>query len=134
MRYLIATLVAVALLFAFPMLTRYEARRGARFFAPTRARLDRSVEHAKFIFTHVDFAAFLRGEVRHGISRLGHAIAHYSLQAVRATERLLTRLVRYLRTRHPVDTIPRENVREFVRTLSDFKGHLEATRPKIPEL
>jgi hypothetical protein len=59
---------------------------------------------------------------------------HFSLLAVRAIERFLTRIVRSLRTRHSADIVPHENAREFVKTLSDFKGHLEETRPDVPDI
>jgi len=52
--------------------------------------------------------------------------------AVRAVERLLTRVVRYLRTRQAVDAQPRGTTREFVQQLSEFKGQL--VRPEVPEL
>ena len=134
MGYLITIFIAIALLVGFFVLTRYEAWRGVRFFASTRAHLDRGVKHIEFVLTNVDLVAFLRAEIHHGISHTGHAIAHLSLQVVRAIERLLTRLVRHLRTRHQIDTIPHENVREFVKTLSDFKGGLKATHPEISDV
>lgn len=81
--------------------------------------------------------AFVREEVRRLAARISHDLAHLSLQAVRTTERLLTRLVRHLRSRHTIDTIdtvPRENVREFVKTLSDFKSQLKGTHPEVGEI
>jgi hypothetical protein len=40
-----------------------------------------------------------------------------------------------LRTRQAMEAAaPRETTREFVKTLSDFKGQLESTRPEMPEL
>lgn len=131
---LIFIFISCALLASFFVLTQSEARRGTRFFAQERTSLDRSVERIEFILEHVDLGAFLREEVRRLAARVSHDIAHLSLQAVRATERLLTRLVMHLRTRHAVDAAPRENVREFVKTLSDFKGGLRATHPEIGEI
>jgi len=86
----------------------------------------------EFILENVDLGAFLRDEVRNAANRIGHAIANLSLQAVRATERLLTRVVRYLRVRHEVSAAPRESTREFVKTLSDFKENLKA--PEVPDI
>jgi hypothetical protein len=123
-----------ALLGGFFVLTNYEVSRGVRVFATHRVRLDHSIERVEFILQHVDFGSFLRTEVRHLAARLSHDIAHLSLQAVRATERLLTRLVMHLRSKHSVDTAPRGNVREFVKTLSDFKGGLKATHPEVGEI
>lgn len=100
-----------------------------RLFAIQRTRFDEYIERIEFILTHINLGAFLQDEARRLTARVGHDIAHLSLIAVRAAERVLTRLVRYLRIRHEADTQPRESVREFVKTLSDFKGDLEATRP-----
>ncbi|MBU6490974.1 hypothetical protein KGQ25_02365 [Patescibacteria group bacterium] len=135
MAYLVFILAALALFIGFFVLTQYEGRRSVRFFESTRARLDRSVRQIEFVFTHVDLGAFLRAETGRVASRVGHDIAHLSLRTVRTVERLLTRLVRHLRPRHTVDTVPpRESSREFVKTLSDFKDHLEANRPEVPEV
>lgn len=130
MSYLIFILITIALFAGFLALSIYEVQSGSKMFANGRARLDERVEHIEFVLTHVDFGSFFKEEMH----RLAHYIAHISLQAVRFIERLLTNLVRYLRTKHAVDVVPRENAREFVRTLSDFKGHLEETRPKVPDI
>jgi hypothetical protein len=122
---------SLAVLIGFILLTAYEERRGARVFLRARTRLDREVARIAFIVEHVDLAAFARDEIRHGVSRSGHYIAHLSLQAVRAAERLLTRLVLYMRTRHPEDTAPRETTRPFVQKLSDFKDRLKAARTEV---
>ena len=131
---LIFILVTFAFLSGFFVLTDYEVRRGVRFFAPQRVRFDHTVERIEFIVKRVDFGAFLRDEVRRMLAWLSHAIVHLSLQTVRAVERLLTRLIRYLRSRQVVDTTPRGNVREFVKTLSDFKSRLKATHPEISDI
>lgn len=134
MAYLVAVLVLLALLVGFVVLTRYEAKRGMRFFAPERDALDTSVGNVAFIIAHVDLAAFAKDEISRALNSIGHTIAHLSLQAVRSVERLLTRLVRHLRTRHESDAAPRESAREFVKTLSDFKDNLKATHPDIDVL
>lgn len=115
-------------------MTSYEARRGERYFAARRNRLDQTVAQIEFIFQHVDFGAFIREGVRRLLGQLSHFIVHLSLQIVRAAERVLTRLVRYLRSKHSEDTAPGENVREFVKTLSDFKGQLNATHPEVSDV
>ncbi len=130
---LIFILITLALLIGFFALTSYEAHRGTRFFAPGRTHLDHTVEHVQFILSRVDLGVFLRDEVRRIVAWVGHALVHLSLQVVRAIERLLTRIVRYLRSKHATDTAPRKNVREFVKTLLDFKGKLKAKHPE-PEL
>ncbi|MDP2665825.1 MAG: hypothetical protein Q8P23_04335 [bacterium] len=134
MEYLIFILITLALLGGFFALTNYEARRGVRVFATHRARLDRNIERIEFILGHVDLGAFLRDEIHHFARRIGHDSVHLSLIVVRATERLLTRLIRYFHTRQATDTTPHENVREFVKTLSDFKGGLKATHPEVGEI
>lgn len=134
MAYLIAVLSTLALFVGFVALTYYEARRTRRFFPLTRARLDANVERIEFIFAHVDLGAFLKEEIHHALNRIGHTVAHISLQVVRATERLLTRLVRHLRVRNEDSVAPRESTREFVKTLSDFKDGLNATHPDIDSL
>lgn len=134
MANLISLSVALALLAGFVALTRYEVKQGIRFFADRRTRFDEGIERIEFIVEHVDLMAFARDEVRHAMTRLGHAIAHLSLQVVRATERLLTRLVRHLRVQHEDEVAPRETAREFVKTLSEFKDGLNATHPDIDSL
>jgi hypothetical protein len=134
MAHLVFILGTIALLAGFFALTYYESRRGVRVFAGDRARLDALVARMAFILEHVDLGAFLRDEIRRLLGRIGHDIAHLSLQAVRATERVLTRLVRYLRTRHEVDITPRETARPFVKSLSDFKDRLKAARPEVEEV
>lgn len=134
MIYLILILIPLTLLVGLFALNGYEMQRGIRLFALQRARLDKNVERVSFILTHVNFGSFLREEMHLIARHIVHNIAHLSLIAVRATERFLTRLVRYLRSQHAVNETPRENAREFVKTLSDFKGHLEETRPEVPDV
>jgi hypothetical protein len=134
MMNLVFILVALALLAGFFALIEYEVRRGVRLFAEKRARLDRNVERVEFVLQHVDLSAFTRDEVRRIVGRVSHDIAHLSLQVVRAAERLLTRLVRHLRSRHTIDTAPRESTRAFVKTLSDFKDRLKKTHPEVGDI
>jgi hypothetical protein len=132
---LILIFAAIVLLAGFLLLTRYEAARGARLFAPLRERLDGEVERALFVAHHVDFNAFVYAELRALAIHVGHFIAHVTLQAVRAVERLLTQAVRYLRHRVATDAGPaRETSRPFVQALDDFKEELKQNRPEIPEL
>ncbi|HEY4500711.1 MAG TPA: hypothetical protein VJI70_00355 [Candidatus Paceibacterota bacterium] len=134
MGHLIFIFVALVLLVGFFVLTSYEARRGSRFYAGHRERLDHTVERIEFIVANVNLGEFMRDEILHLASRIGHDIAHFSLLVVRAVERLLTRLVRRLRAQPEIDTAPRETAREFVKTLSDFKDNLKATHPEIHEI
>lgn len=132
MAYLLTLLLALALAGGFVALAEYEARRGARFFPARRAQLDAYVARLEFIWAHVDLPAFIRDEARRLAGQASHMVAAHTLAAVRAVERELTRAVRYLRTRHGIEPRPQGNAREFVKTLSDFKDRLKATRPEHP--
>lgn len=133
MTYLLLILISFALLAGFLLLIQYEESHTIRFFADKRSKLDTAVERAQFIVEHVDLAAFVREELRRAGTILGHAVVNLSLQAVRAVERLLTRLVRHLRTRDESMSMPQETTREFVKTLADFKGTLKSAHP-VPEI
>ncbi|MBI2410156.1 hypothetical protein HYV30_03920 [Candidatus Kaiserbacteria bacterium] len=136
MGYFIFILISLALLAGFHCLVWYENRRTVRVLETHRTLLDRQVERVEFILTHVDLAAFAKEEAGRLAARIGHDLARLSLIAIRAVERILTRFVRDLRTRHLGEDYarPRESAREFVKTLSNFKDHLEATRPEMPPL
>ena len=128
---ILATLIALA---AYVVVLMVEAYRGARFFAAARSRLDKAVTQGQFIIDHVDFGSFARTEAKRMALYLSHESAHLALQGVRAVERFLTHIVRRLRL-HPEAPVPEgASTRHFVRTLSEFKGHLESTRPQVHEL
>lgn len=131
MTYLILIVASILLLVGFAVVTREEGKRGTRVLEPRRAKLDAFVTRIVFIINHVDFAAFIREESRRAAGLLGHTAAYLSLQVVRAAERLLTRVVRKLRTEHAVEPRPVGETREFVKTLSDFKGRLKETMPEM---
>lgn len=135
MLYLILMLASIALWAGFLGLTVYEARRGVRFFAVQRGKLDAQISRIEFIVTHVDLGSFARAQLRQILEQAGHDMAHFILQGVRAAERSLTQLVRRLRAHGATQAMPRsESARPFVKSLSDFKEHLEATRPQMPEI
>lgn len=125
MANLIFILAAIALLGGFLVLTNYETRRGIRILAHKRALLDEKISRVEYILEHVDLGAFVREELRRLAHRIVHDTAHLSLEAVRAAERLLTRLVRRLRLHRTEETEPRDNTSAFVKTLSDFKSRLK---------
>lgn len=135
MTYLALVLGALALLSCFVGCVFYERQQAHRFFEPVRARFDAFIARMEFIAAHVDLGAFLKEEIRHAVTNLGHATVHLSLQIVRSVERFLTRLVRHLRTRRE-EEVPRETAREFVKTLSDFKDGLKTSHPDttLPEV
>lgn len=125
MGYVILNLVALTLILGFLALTSYEERRGVRVFAARRAALDERISRLTYVLSHIDFAAFLREESRRIAKQISHIAVAVTLRAVRALERLLTRLIVYLRTRYPVDAERSESTRPFLRTLSDFKDRLK---------
>ena len=132
MMHLVIICITLALMFGFALLADYESRKGIRYAAVHRAKLDAKVEHLAFVLTHVDFMSFLRDEALHFVHRASHDVAELTLRAVRAAERLLTRIVRSLRTQKAVDPRPQSSAREFIKKLSEFKGQLQ--RPEMPEI
>lgn len=134
MVYLILIFIPLALLVGLFVLTGYETRNEVRLFGSRRAQFDAHIERTEFIITHVDFSAFLKELVGNTAKRVVHDVVHFSLLAVRAVERFLTRMVRHLRADRAGMVAPRETTREFVQTLSDFKDQLKETPPEIPDI
>lgn len=99
MTYFLLATIPPLLLSGFLVLTVIERRQGLRILGVWRNRLDATVARATFIVRHVDWSAFTKHLLRTGGERLVHDIAHASLIAVRMLERVLTRVVRYLRER-----------------------------------
>lgn len=128
--FLFASLV---LFIGFLGLTRLEARRGARFLAPARAKLDRKASSVSFIAEHVDFPGFIRDTLRALVARVAHDIAHGSLIAVRFVERLLTRAVRALRERgHGAKGAAPSAPTHFVSRIAHLKRELRSSRAEEP--
>jgi hypothetical protein len=127
---LIFILVALILFVGFLALTWYEERQGRRLIAPsTRGKLDATVSRVSFVLEHVDLQAFIREEIRRALHKTGQAIVTLSLSLVRALERLLTRLVRYMRMQHTEGAEAHgADTRPFVKTLSAFKDRLKKTK------
>lgn len=134
MSYLVFIALTATLLLGYLGLIAYEARRGARVFAAHREALDHEVERALFIVQRVDLVSFVRSEALRIGEIVIHDIVHGVLLAVRTAERLLSRAVRYLRTRRADAPAAAETSRPFVQALSSFKEHLEATRPEMPDI
>lgn len=84
---------------AFLLLTVYESRRGVRFFARSRYKLDTKVSRAGFLIEHIDWGAFTAHLTRTSLNTIAHDAAHATLLAVRSAERSLTRAVSALRMR-----------------------------------
>lgn len=127
-------LIALILLVAYLCLLSLESRRSARYLAGYRGRLDALVANASFVASHVDLASFVREESIVLARRAASGAARLALESVRTLERLLARLVRRLHLHTEVARPAGESARHFVRTLSEFKGHLESTRPEMPEI
>lgn len=99
MTHLISILIAAFLLLAFLLLTAYEDRRGARFFARFRYKLDTDVSRIGFLVEHIDWGAFTAHLTRTSLNTVAHDVAQGTLMGVRAIERNLTQAVSALRTR-----------------------------------
>lgn len=106
MTYGIAILIPLLLLVAFLSLTAVEARTGRRFLAGRRYALDARVARYMFIIRHVDWGALFADIMKSFIERATHDIAHGALIGVRALERMLTRVVRTLRSRQESPVLP----------------------------
>jgi hypothetical protein len=98
MAFLIAIALSFLFLGGFLALVRYETGHGTRYFADVRGRMDSRVAKAAFVVRHVDWSAVIAHAVRSASARVVHDVAHATLIIVRILERLLTRIVRYLRT------------------------------------
>ncbi|HWH06953.1 MAG TPA: hypothetical protein VNU47_00260 [Candidatus Paceibacterota bacterium] len=126
MAYIIAILLSLTLLGAFLALTHYETTHGIRFFGTLRGRFDKRVARITFIMSHVDWSAFLSHFTRSLAARIVHDIAHTSLIVVRILERVLTRIVKSLRTRRQSPEIVTEEKRFDLRaSLAQFRTTLE---------
>lgn len=122
MAYLIAIALAVLLFAGFLLLTRFERARGLRFFESLRNRVDEKTDKAVFVATHVDWSAFLSHFFRTLVARIAHDLAHASLIVVRVLERLLTRIVKYLRSARPqTPSIPEKPRFDMRASLSQFR-------------
>lgn len=132
MGYFVVEVSTLALFAGFVALTQYEQRRGARFLNVIRKGIDRFAARLEFIFTHVDFLAFIRESVRQAFDKIAHDSAHMALQVTRLLEQQLTRAVRYFRARFAAraaltPSSPKESS-EFVRAIADYKQELRENR------
>ena len=122
-------LAATALCIGFILLTMREARHGSRLFlSDSRATLDAAASRFLLLVTHEDFGSYTRHAVLTVVGRIAHDSAHGFLVLVRATERLLTRLVRHLRDRKAPPFTESKASSTFVRHISEFKQSLRLRR------
>jgi len=129
MVYLALFIVALVLFLGFLSVTAIEKKRGSRFFSPQRATLDATASRVSDGLRHVDFSAFVWHLARDISSRIVHDVAHVSLIVVRWLERLLTRIVRYLRGKALTPQVPSEGRRSaFVETITYFKKTLRRSK------
>lgn len=106
MVYLILIATLLAFLAGTLVLFSYEARSGKRILAGTRYKADKKIASFEFVLAHVDWGAFSADVTRTTLLRIAHDITHSTLLAVRATERLLTRFVRSLRSQRTLPAVP----------------------------
>lgn len=129
MPYIISILIASLLLFGFLLVTVFEERRGARFFAASRYKLDAKVARAFFVIDHVDWGAFSAHVTRTTLRTVAHDIAHGSLLAVRAVERFLTRAVRALRAqREGILPLQEDGTSRLSGTVTYLKNNIRRNR------
>lgn len=99
MSYLIAIAVTFLLLSGFLVFAGIESRRGTRVLRGPRTRFDRVVSRISFVVGHIDWGGFFAHLLKSTFERVLHDVVHFTLVAVRATERTLTRAIRTLRER-----------------------------------
>ena len=119
---LILILVAITLFILWIALVRFEVRRGRRFFPRLRAALDGQVMQVTDHAARAEVGAVIATGTRKGLDRVLHDIAHLSLIAVRAVERVLTQTVRSLRTKRAENAAPQAP--SFASNMKDFKNEL----------
>jgi len=112
MTYLILIAVSFLLLGGFLLLTAFERGRGLRVAGVWRNRLDAKTARMMFVVRHVDWGAFVRHLAVTAFERVAHDLAHATLVLVRALERLLTRMVKYLRERRGASPLPEDGTSE----------------------
>ena len=135
MAYLIAILVSFTLLGAFLALTRYETGHGVRFFGNVRSRLDAKTERVAFIARHVDWSAAISHLVRTAAARIVHDVAHTILIIVRIVERLLTRVVKYLRSRRKEAAVVSDRKRfDMKASFAQFRSTLKRAKEEGDEV
>lgn len=127
MMSLMSILLFGTVLVGWLFFTGYEEKRAARFFEHTRTRLDVWIEHLTLLFQRVDLAHLTRRAALTLAERIVHDLAHLALQVIRFVERLLTRVVVYLRGRRASLPAKTEGGSLFVRTITDFKTGLRGT-------
>lgn len=130
MPYLISILIATLVFFGFLLLTYYESRRGVRFFATARYRLDKRAARAQFLFEHVDWGAFTAHLTKTSLNTVAHDIAHVTLIAVRAVERFLTRAVSALRRNRERDALPSAGASRLQSGMAYLKQNLRPRGPR----
>lgn len=118
---LILVLSSIVLFVGFVFLTRFEERRGMRYFPKTREALDGRVSAIGSKARTMDLGESTASFLRRLGHRLLHDVAHISLLAVRWVERTLTRVVRSLRAKR-AEQAPSA----FVATMTDFKRDLRS--------
>ncbi len=130
MTHLLFTFISIFLFAAFMLLTAQESRKGVRVLAGVRAKLDQRVSQAAFLFQHVDWSGFLAHLLKSSAEHLLHELAHGALIAVRTLERLLTRMVKYLRERrmHLTTVANAPKTSPFTRAVGSVKQALRRNR------
>lgn len=130
MAYLVAIGLALTLFGGFVVLTYWETTTGVRLLKGVRSDLDRKAARLAFIAKHVDWGSFAKHVLATLSARVAHDVAHVTLRIVRTVERLLTRVVRNLRTPQegaPATPAPKFDVRS---ALTQLTPHLKRSSKK----
>lgn len=128
---LVLLFASIAAFAGFFGLTLVEARTGTRVLDTPRRALDTYVARTIFLVKHVDWTDFFSHLAGVITARIVHDVAHTSLLIVRFVEHELTRVVRYLRDRHPNLLAPRPSRRPlFAQTIEYLKKTFRLPRAK----
>ena len=134
MPYLVSILIASLIFFGFLLFTYYESRRGTRFFAASRYRLDKKVARMSFLLEHVDWGAFTAHVTKASLQTVAHDTAHASLIAVRAVERFLTRAVSALRRSREGIALSSPSATRLGTTVTNLTTNLRRRAPSATDI
>lgn len=127
MSYIITIGSTFLLIVLFVVLTRLEQKKGKRFFASNRARLDARLSRLGYVVEHIDWGAFFGHMFKLSLEKVAHDVVHGTLLVVRTIERTLTRTIRVLRERlaYRSDSPEASEGFELGKTIQRFRKNLK---------
>ncbi len=132
MAYLIAISSSLVLFFGFVGITALERKRGVRFFAPLREKLDHVTSRITKSLLAVDPLDLLVRGARVVFAHVIHDIANVLWAVVRMLERTLAGVVYKLRHLRKTDERTETNS-SFVKSISSHKQTLRAPEEAVEE-